>query len=197
MVCLARDTMGHEQGTAARYDTHVIACTAIEPAVGFEPTTYRLQVGCATGLRHAGGVAVGILPLGCSAESLAIGDKREDDETEDRDRHESLRRSDGCNPGNDADSRHDDADHASDRQAAQDESARSDLEAGEHQRHHEGQRGAFITETLDPRSVAGGQDQQTRERRVDAGYDQQHAGDGDHRGATSLAGHGCIDHLFP
>jgi hypothetical protein len=27
-----------------------------EPAVGFEPTTYRLQVGCATGLRHAGDV---------------------------------------------------------------------------------------------------------------------------------------------
>src|SRR5205814_865179 len=27
-----------------------------EPAVGFEPTTYRLQVGCATGLRHAGEV---------------------------------------------------------------------------------------------------------------------------------------------
>ena len=24
------------------------------PAVGFEPTAYRLQVGCATGLRHAG-----------------------------------------------------------------------------------------------------------------------------------------------
>ena len=26
-----------------------------EPAIGFEPMTYRLQVGCASGLRHAGG----------------------------------------------------------------------------------------------------------------------------------------------
>ena len=31
------------------------SASGVEPAVGFEPTTYRLQVGCATGLRHAGG----------------------------------------------------------------------------------------------------------------------------------------------
>ncbi len=30
-------------------------CDVEEPAIGFEPMTYRLQVGCATGLRHAGG----------------------------------------------------------------------------------------------------------------------------------------------
>ena len=30
------------------------SCESSGPAVGFEPTAYRLQVGCATGLRHAG-----------------------------------------------------------------------------------------------------------------------------------------------
>ena len=49
-----RDTMGHgellkQQRVSCRYRLR-----GKEPAVGFEPTTYRLQVGCATGLRHAG-----------------------------------------------------------------------------------------------------------------------------------------------
>jgi hypothetical protein len=40
---------------ARRSDPEALPQVDMEPAIGFEPMTYRLQVGCASGLRHAGG----------------------------------------------------------------------------------------------------------------------------------------------
>ena len=46
--------IGHRLDRASGPRPPTLNRHACKPAVGFEPTTYRLQVGCATGLRHAG-----------------------------------------------------------------------------------------------------------------------------------------------